>query len=393
LFWLTICSYPQRAGIFSANNRILKEIHMKRRTTRKFAVLLGLALAGGLSTAVAPVTTTAQAAPYYAPSSASVTINGQPLATSVPPLVENGRTLVPMRDIFEALGATVVWKPQERSIVAQKASQRIWLQIGSKTALVDNRNVWLDEAPKIYNGSTLVPLRFVSEALGAQVGWNNNQRIASITTNDAIDMGGSQVGDIISVPAGAVVPVTLNSRLSSETAKVGDAFWVTVKSENVGDSEFPPGTEIKGVVTDVTPKTRDHSGAISVDFRGIKLPNNHRQRIDGSLISLDKNDVIQTSTGRIMAKDEKESGTDAKTVLIGAGAGYILGHVILGQNSVLSGVIGALGGYLYGRHQGDKVKPQEAIIPAGTELGVRLDSPVNYRDDYGYETNRRPYLR
>jgi hypothetical protein len=94
-----------------------------------------------------------------------------------------------------------------------------------------------------------------------------------------------------------------------------------------------------------------------------------------------------------MAKDEKESGTDAKTVLIGAGAGYRLGHVILGQNSVLSGVIGALGGYLYGRHQGDKVKPQEAIIPAGTELGVRLDSPVNYRDDYGYETNRRPYLR
>lgn len=367
---------------------------MKRHTTKKVVALLGLALAGGITTAVMPVTSPVYAQQYYAPTSASVTLNGQPLATSIAPVVENGRTLVPMRDIFEALGATVVWNPSDRSIAAQKESTRINLQIGSETARVNDRNVWLDEAPKISNGSTLVPLRFVSEALGAQVAWNGGQRIVSITTADGTtDNGGSQVADLISVPAGAVIPVKLDTELSSETAKKGDAFWATVRSEHVGDSEFPPETKIKGVVTDVTRKTKDQSGAISVEFRGIKLPNAKRQRIEGSLISLDKDDVEQTSSGRIVAKDKTSGGADAKTVLIGAGAGYVLGHVILDQNSVLSGVIGALGGYLYGKHQGDKVKPQEAVIPAGTELGVRLDQPVTYSDDYGYRTSREPYLR
>jgi hypothetical protein len=367
---------------------------MKQHKTRKVALLLGLALAGGATSLVTPVTAPALAAPYYGVSSAFVTLNGQPLATSVPPTVENGRTLVPMRDIFEALGATVVWNPGDQSIVAQRESTRVALQIGNRTAHVDGRNVWLDQAPVIHNGSTLVPLRFVSEALGAQVAWDNSRRLVSITTSyQANNNSGTQVADIISVPAGAVVPVTLDSELSSETARKGDAFWVTVKSNNLGDSEFPPGTQIKGVVTDVSRKTNTQSGAISVDFRGIKLPNGQRDRIQGSLISLDKDDVQQTSTGRIVAKTKADDGVNTKTVLIGAGAGYILGHVVLGQNSVLSGVIGALGGYLYGKHQGNRVRPQEAVIPQGTELGVRLDEAVNYADNYGYESSRRPYLR
>jgi hypothetical protein len=367
---------------------------MKRRKSSKLAVLLGLALAGGTTSWMIPVTLPAHAQ-YYAPTSASVTLNGQPLTTSVPPMVQNGRTLVPMRDIFEALGATVVWNPGDSSIVAQKDSTRVWLQIGNSTARVDNRNVWLDQAPIISNHSTLVPLRFVSEALGAQVAWDGSRRLVSITTANQgnTTIPGSQAVNTISVPAGAVVPVTLDSELSSETAQKGDVFWVTVKSEKLGDSEFPPGTQIKGVVTDVARKTKSQSGAISVDFRGIKLPNGQRERIQGSLISLDKNDVEQTSTGRIVAKTKVGDGVDTKTVLIGAGAGYVLGHVILGQNSVLSGVLGALGGYLYGKHQGDSVKPQEAVIPRGTELGVRLDEPVNYADAYGYETNRQPYLQ
>lgn len=389
---------------------------MTQHKTKKLAVLLGLALAGGASTLVTPVIAPVHAAQYYSPSSASVMLNGQPLATSIPPVVENGRTLVPMRDIFEALGATVVWNPSDRSIAAQKDSTRIWLQIGNNTARVDDRNVWLEQPPAVTNGSTLVPLRFVSEALGAQVGWNGSQRVVNINmagldnNNDRDhrnrnrnrnddrdhrrgdrDRQGSDVRGMITVPENAVVPVTLDTELSSATARKGDEFWVTVKSDHVGDSEFPPGTRLKGVVTDVTRKTKDESGAIRVDFRGMELPNNQRQSIDGSLISLDKDDVEQTSSGRIVAK-EKKDGANATTVLIGAGAGYVLGHVILDQNSVLSGVIGALGGYLYGQHAG-KVKPQEAVVPAGTELGVRLNQPVSYEDDYGYENNRKTYLK
>jgi hypothetical protein len=395
---------------------------MKHRKMSKVAGLLGLALASGGAAVMLPAVPAH--AQYYAPSSsASVMLNGQPLATSIPPLVEHGRTLVPMRDIFEALGATVVWNGNDRSISAQKDSTKIWLQIGNSAARVDNRQVWLDQAPTVISGSTLVPLRFVSEALGAQVAWNGGQRVVNINMagldNDRYHRGrndgrgsrdnnrgdnnrsdhnngnndhrGSSVKGMITVPANAVVPVTLDTELSSATARKGDEFWVTVKSSHVGDSEFPAGTRLKGVVTDVTRKTRDESGAIRVDFRGMELPNKQRQSIDGSLISLDKDDVEQTSSGRIVAKEQKD-GANATTVLIGAGAGYVLGHVILNQNSVLSGVIGALGGYLYGQHAG-KVKPQEAVVSAGTELGVRLNKSVSYEDDFGYENNRKPYLR
>lgn len=384
---------------------------MKRH---KLKVILGLAMASGLGIA-APQMAPVQAAPYYTTqSSATVRLNGQPLATSVPPTVENGRTLVPMRDIFEALGASVNWNANAHSIEAHKGDTRVWLQIGNREARINNRQVLLDQAPEIQNGSTLVPLRFVSEALGAQVNWNGANRLVEITASDVgtrhaagdrdrnrwndhrrpgSDNDGQQVAGMITVPRNTVIPVTTDKEISSKTARVGDVFWTTVKSERPGDSEFPQGTRLKGVVTQVTPKTNDQSGAIVVEFTGMELPSGQRQSINGSLISLDKDDVEQAYPGRIMAKDKKESGADAKTVLIGAGAGYALGHILLKQNSVLSAALGALGGYLYGRNQGDKVKPQEAVVPAGTELGVRLNRSVSYEDRYGYRSIREPYLR
>jgi len=392
---------------------------MKQRKTSKLAVLLGLALAGGTATLVMPVLTPAHAQ-YYAPnSSASVMLNGQPLATSIPPIVDNGNTLVPMRDIFQALGATVVWNPNDSSISAQRQSTHVWLQIGNKAARVDNRQVWLAQAPIVSNGSTLVPLRFVSEALGAQVSWNGGQRIVNIDMpgldyhpypnnghNANNGNNGWNHGDnhqrpdhsarnFITIPADSVVPVTLDSRLSSQTARRGDEFWATVVSNHVGDSEFPQGTKLKGVVTDVTRRTNKEPGALRVDFRSVELPNGSQQSIDGSLVSLDKNDVRQTKSGRITATHKKstDGGADSTTVLVGAGAGYVLGHVLLGQNSVLSGALGALGGYLYGNNKNDKDNPKEAVVPAGTKLGVRLNQDVRYEDDYGYETHRQPYLR
>jgi len=387
-------------------NVFKRRYKMKQRKTRKLAVLLGIALAGGTSALVMPVTTPAHAQ-YYAPdSSASVMLNGQPLATSIPPMVDNGHTLVPMRDIFQALGATVVWNPNDSSIAAQKGTTHVWLQIGNKAARVDNRQVWLAQAPVVSNGSTLVPLRFVSEALGAEVSWNGAQRIVNINMSGLVyhprnngnnhhQWPGNKAHSFIVVPADSVVPVRLNSRLSSQTARKGDVFWTTVVSSHVGDSEFPQGTELKGVVTDVTRRTNNRPGAIRVDFRGIKFPNGSTQSIDGSLVSLDKNDVRQANNGRIVATHKKSSGggADSTTVLIGAGAGYVLGHVLLGQNSILSGALGALGGYLYGNNKNDKSNPREAVVPAGTKLGVRLDEAVRYEDDYGYETHRAPYLR
>jgi hypothetical protein len=111
-----------------------------------------------------------------------VNINGSPLQMDVPPTIVNGRTLVPLRAIFEALGATVQWNAADQSIVATKGNITINLQIGSTTALNNGAQVTLDAAPQIVNGRTLVPARFVSEALGAQVNWDATNRQVNITT-------------------------------------------------------------------------------------------------------------------------------------------------------------------------------------------------------------------
>jgi hypothetical protein len=79
---------------------------------------------------------------YSGPTTASstapaiqVNINGTPLQMDVPPMIVNGRTLVSLRAIFNALGATVQWNPADQSITATKGSTTINLQIGSTTAL------------------------------------------------------------------------------------------------------------------------------------------------------------------------------------------------------------------------------------------------------------------
>jgi hypothetical protein len=365
---------------------------MKNRSRILKMAGVALVLATAAPT-VAPLQS-AQAQTYTYSQSATVRLNGQPLATSVAPVVRNGTTLVPMRDIFEALGATVVWDGSTQEINAQKDNTRIWLQIGNRTARVDRSQQWLSYAPVLERGSTLVPLRFVSEALGAQVSWNGAQRIVSITTTDRVadntnNNNGEQVAGSITIPAGAVVPVTLDQDLSSATARVGDSFTATVKSENEGDSEFPPGTKLRGRVTEVRPKAEETPGILGLEFRQAILPDNSSVSINGDLIALD-NDSVTGTNGRIMAK-KGEGGTDVKIIGIGAAAGYVLGKV-LGKNRIVTSILGAAGGYLYDKSR-DKGKEQEAVVKQGDTLGVRLSQPVTYTDTGNYWSERQTYLR
>lgn len=112
----------------------------------------------------------------------SITIDGQSLRSNVAPIKRNGRTLVAMRPIFEGLGAQVQWDSSNKSIVAQTESTSVMMQIGNPMAVVDGRPVMLDQAPLLYLGNTMVPLRFVSEALGAQVNYDSYTNQIGIAT-------------------------------------------------------------------------------------------------------------------------------------------------------------------------------------------------------------------
>lgn len=117
-----------------------------------------------------------------------VILDGQPLVFEVSPTIENGRTLVPLRAIFEALGANVSWDGPTQTVTATKADITIKLQIGSQTAYRNNQAVSLEVPGKIIENRTMVPLRFVSEGLGATVKWDGQTQTISISKQASIPL-------------------------------------------------------------------------------------------------------------------------------------------------------------------------------------------------------------
>ncbi|MBP8819718.1 MAG: N-acetylmuramoyl-L-alanine amidase [Syntrophomonadaceae bacterium] len=130
--------------------------------------------------------------PIPSPSSAQQTTNplstpvvildGRQLTFEVPPIIENGRTLVPLRAIFETMGASVNWDNNTRTVTSVKNTTTVVLPIGSTRPTV-NGQVWPLEVPaKINNGRTLAPLRFVGEAFGGKVDWNSTTRTITMSS-------------------------------------------------------------------------------------------------------------------------------------------------------------------------------------------------------------------
>ena len=115
-----------------------------------------------------------------AASAVTVTVNGQLVPFNPPPIMRAGRVFVPLRGVFERLGASVVY--QGGVINATGNGRAISLQIGSTTATVGGQPRTLDTPPFIVGASTYVPLRFVGEALGAGVNFDAANQLVALTT-------------------------------------------------------------------------------------------------------------------------------------------------------------------------------------------------------------------
>src|SRR5438128_1449904 len=122
-----------------------------------------------------------------APASGSiiVQVNGEPVYFSgIGPRTVNGRVMVPLRGVLEKTGAYVDWMSATQTVVATKGDNTIELPIGSRTAKVNGRIVSLDVPAMTIAGNTMVPLRFVSESIGAVVAWDNRRQIVNIETGE-----------------------------------------------------------------------------------------------------------------------------------------------------------------------------------------------------------------
>ena len=107
----------------------------------------------------------------------TIMLNGQELTSDVAPQLINSRTMLPMRAIFEALGADVTWLGEDQIIIATRGETMISLKIGQPVMSIQkissdkNNVIELDVAPYLHNSRTMVPVRAVAEALDAKVEW------------------------------------------------------------------------------------------------------------------------------------------------------------------------------------------------------------------------------
>lgn len=123
--------------------------------------------------------------PILAVNNISVVLDGTNLSFNVPPQIIGGRVMVPLRPIFEAMGALLEWDAASQTAKAVKGSTTVITQIGNNTATINGVKQYLDVPPTIIEGSTLASLRFVAEAFGSHARWDSSSQTAYITSAES----------------------------------------------------------------------------------------------------------------------------------------------------------------------------------------------------------------
>ena len=121
--------------------------------------------------------------PIRAAAAVTIVVNGATVSFDQPPIERAGRVFVPLRGVFERLGATVVY--DNGVINATGNGRNVSLKIGSTLATINGETYSSDVAPFLVGARTLVPLRFISEALGASVNYDGNTQTVTISTGMA----------------------------------------------------------------------------------------------------------------------------------------------------------------------------------------------------------------
>ena len=109
-----------------------------------------------------------------------VVLNNKILGFDVPPIIEDGSTLVPMRFLFEQMGADVEWDSETQTATAMLDNKAVTFSIDNVNARINNKSAKMDVPARLVNGKTMVPLRFLSENMGYDVDWDADSRTAIV---------------------------------------------------------------------------------------------------------------------------------------------------------------------------------------------------------------------
>ena len=122
--------------------------------------------------------------PSFASSNIQIVLNGAVLDSPVAPVQQSGTTLVPIRLISENLKATVNYVKETGEVTITKGNQNMVLTLGETTAVINGEQKVLALAPQLISGTTMVPIRFVSENLNCTVNWDKVAQQVVITSKE-----------------------------------------------------------------------------------------------------------------------------------------------------------------------------------------------------------------
>lgn len=317
----------------------------------------------------------------------------------------NGRVLVPLRGIFEKLGASVDWNSANQTITARKNGQRVRITIGQSDAFVNGQTSQLDVPPTLVGGVTMVPLRFVSEALGGFVSWNQSQQEVDVTSLTAYNLPLNPPPTaqtpppppvpvappppvIIQAPAppveirplrivktydeiraDTVIPFSLDSRLSSRDSKPGDPFTATLETR--GHDHYlslPQGTQAYGTIVYVKRQHRREPGIVQIRFDHLLLPNGRTVPVNGQLIGLDDLSVMRDQDGELRSKGDQRGSTSA---FLATGEESAMVVAFPTRRPLQDGMIGGMLQTTLDANQRARLA-RELDLHRGTPMGLRL---------------------
>ncbi len=158
----------------------------------------------------------------YSQEEIKITLNGNQITNFVvPPVSIDGRTLVPARSVFESMGAEVVWNADTKEVYVMRNNDLVVLQINNVTGTKNGTNFTMDVAPKIVNDYTMIPVRFVAEALDCYVGWDDPSR--TVIINEDGKAPAEETPNLPSNPSGGGTQTPSGSEITVNSVTVPDS--------------------------------------------------------------------------------------------------------------------------------------------------------------------------
>lgn len=241
----------------------------------------------------------------FADDEIKILINDKKQAYDVMPRIINGRTLVPLRGIFEALGAEIIWDDATKTVTAAKGSTKVVLSIGNTEAKINDNTVLLDVPASIISSRTMVPARFVAESLGCRVDWDGNTRTVIINSSKGM-------AELISdfhrpVPSEFEKSKDLNDyyHFERESIEEQEAKYAEVKKDGTvvcSEEDFLEGAKLQGAKNYGSFEVYD---AVDMPFKKIVSLKCTKIPEKDSLLILKTSASTEKVEGEGVAKDEQ----------------------------------------------------------------------------------------